>query len=100
MSDLPDGAPNIRQPMADVTAAFIEQNTLKDEEASLILAIAQSHDRAAFTQLFDRYAPKVKAFALRLGADSAAAEEVVQEVMMKKESGKMKKHLMIGRKKT
>ena len=82
MSDSSDWLPNIRQPSADATAADVEQNDLKDEEAHLISAVAQSHDREAFTKLFGRYAPKVKAFALRLGADSSAAEEVVQEVMI------------------
>ena len=82
MSDLPDREPNFRQPLIDATEIYVEQNALRDEEALLMTAIARSHDRDAFTEIFGRYAPKVKAFALRLGADSAAAEEVVQEVMI------------------
>jgi RNA polymerase sigma-70 factor (ECF subfamily) len=82
MPDPSNEVPNFRQPLANIATADIEQSALKDEEASLISAIAQSRDRAAFTELFGRYAPKVKSFALHLGADSAAAEEVVQEVMI------------------
>lgn len=48
--------------------------------AAQILAIAQRGDRSAFTLLFVRFAPKVKAFLIRRGA--AAPEELTQEVML------------------
>lgn len=51
-----------------------------DEAAACILAIAQHADRSAFTVLFARYAPRIKAFLVRRGV--AAAEEVTQEVML------------------
>ena len=50
-------------------------------DAELIGAIAGG-DRQAFVALFDRYAPRLKAFALRGGAGPADAEEVVQDVMV------------------
>ncbi|WP_374443376.1 sigma-70 family RNA polymerase sigma factor [Stella sp.] len=52
------------------------------ELASLVQRVARDRDRAAFAQLFDHLMPRVKAYALRLGADGAAAEEVAQEVML------------------
>jgi RNA polymerase sigma factor (sigma-70 family) len=47
----------------------------------LIGRIAQ-RDRAAFVALFGHFAPRVKAYLRRLGADDASAEELVQEVML------------------
>jgi RNA polymerase sigma factor (sigma-70 family) len=49
--------------------------------AGLVARIAQG-DRAAFTRLFAYYAPRVKAYLLRLGLEAAQAEEVAQEVMI------------------
>lgn len=44
--------------------------------------IASRRDRAAFRELFDWYAPRVKGFLMRLGAEPAAAEELTQDVMV------------------
>ena len=48
----------------------------------LIEAIAASQDKAAFRQLFDHFAPRLKSYLLRLGADLATAEDVAQEAMV------------------
>lgn len=48
----------------------------------LVSAIAVGRDRAAFAELFRRYAPKIESYALRNGAGRSAAEELVQEVML------------------
>lgn len=50
--------------------------------ASHILAIAERADRSAFTLLFTRYAPRIKAVLIRRGAAPAAAEELAQEAML------------------
>jgi len=50
--------------------------------AGLIEAVALRQDRAAFTRVFAYYGPRVKAYLLRLGLESAQAEEVAQEVMV------------------
>ena len=51
-------------------------------EARLMRAVAQNQDRVAFAELYERYAPKIKSFVLRLGADGMTADEVVQESMI------------------
>ena len=60
--------------------------TLGDAErirfADLLVAVAQRQDRDAFAELFAYYAPRVKSYLLRLGADSALAEEIAQDVMV------------------
>ena len=53
-----------------------------DEAADLIEAIATRQDRAAFASLFRHFAPRVKAFIMRGGADAEAAQEVAQEALI------------------
>jgi RNA polymerase sigma-70 factor (ECF subfamily) len=53
-----------------------------DDHAALIQAIAQRRDRAAFAALFRFFAPRVKAWMLRGGANPVAAEELAQETML------------------
>ncbi|WP_327787032.1 sigma-70 family RNA polymerase sigma factor [Rhabdonatronobacter sediminivivens] len=43
--------------------------------------VAASQDAAAFARLFAHFAPRVKAFLMKSGADEAMAEECAQDVM-------------------
>ncbi len=56
----------------------------EEEQARIadLLAVARRRDREAFGRLFDHYAPRVKAYLRRLGADPQQAEELTQEVML------------------
>lgn len=54
----------------------------KHAQAQLVLAVARHRDRPSFDQLFQHYAPRVKAYFLRLGADNGLAEELMQDVML------------------
>ncbi|MGE0746776.1 MAG: sigma-70 family RNA polymerase sigma factor [Rhodospirillales bacterium] len=49
---------------------------------ALIEAVALQRDRAAFAALFRRFAPRLKAFAVRGGMAPADADAVVQETML------------------
>jgi RNA polymerase sigma-70 factor, ECF subfamily len=61
----------------------IESNRLPAAGDVLLLQrIASSRDRAAFAQLFDSYAPRVKSFMMRKGANPDQAEDLVQETMI------------------
>ena len=53
-----------------------------DARAEAVLAIARHGDRAAFARLFEYFAPRVKAYLMRLGADDGAAEDLMQDVML------------------
>lgn len=70
-------------PVSDVsrTPASTVQPAL-DDSAELIEAVAQRRDRDAFAELFRRFAPRVKAFVMRSGADPDMAQEVAQETMV------------------
>ncbi|MBB4211213.1 hypothetical protein CCR85_08670 [Rhodothalassium salexigens] len=49
---------------------------------AMMVAIAQERDRAAFARLFAHFAPKLKAYGMRAGADPHTAEEIAQEAMV------------------
>jgi RNA polymerase sigma-70 factor (ECF subfamily) len=53
-----------------------------EEHAQAVQAIARHADRQAFARLFQFFAPRVKAYLMRLGADDAAAEDLMQDVML------------------
>ena len=50
--------------------------------ADLVERVANARDRAAFLELFDHYAPKLKGFYRRRGLGDAQAEDLVQDVMV------------------
>jgi RNA polymerase sigma-70 factor (ECF subfamily) len=51
------------------------------EWVACITAIAKDEDQAAFARLFRHFAPRVKAFLMKSGADESLAEECMQDVM-------------------
>jgi len=53
-----------------------------DPWAGLVLRVRDARDRAAFAALFGHFAPRVKAFLMKSGADAALAEECAQDVMV------------------
>lgn len=53
-----------------------------EELAALVRAVAVDRSRAAFTELFDFFAPRIKAYLMRLGASDTQAEELTQDVML------------------
>jgi RNA polymerase sigma-70 factor (ECF subfamily) len=48
----------------------------------LVQRVARNLDRAAFAELFDAFAPRVKTFIIRKGASPDLAEDLVQETMI------------------
>ncbi|MGO4736821.1 sigma-70 family RNA polymerase sigma factor [Bosea sp. 2KB_26] len=49
---------------------------------ALIAAIARSGDRAAFAELFDHFAPRVKGILMKAGAPADLAEDMAQETLL------------------
>jgi RNA polymerase sigma-70 factor (ECF subfamily) len=54
----------------------------RDVWAERLAAIASRQDRTAFAELFNHFAPRVKAFMRRNGATDQQAEEIAQETML------------------
>lgn len=48
----------------------------------LLQRIADQHDPEAFRVLFESFAPRVKSYMMRQGADPATAEELAQETLL------------------
>jgi RNA polymerase sigma-70 factor (ECF subfamily) len=66
------------------TASAGETLSLAERErhCDLLNAVARHEDRAAYGELFSYYAPRLKSYVMRLGADASLAEEVAQDVMV------------------
>jgi RNA polymerase sigma-70 factor, ECF subfamily len=54
----------------------------REHFADLLVLVATRQDRTAYAELFSYYAPRVKSYLMRLGADNAQAEEIAQDVMV------------------
>jgi RNA polymerase sigma-70 factor (ECF subfamily) len=52
------------------------------DAAACLVAVGRERDKQAFARLFRHYAPRLKAYMRRLGADDVQAEEVAQEAMV------------------
>lgn len=69
--------------LAERTIAMNDSQALSGEQLSeLVTAVAQTRDRGAFARLFAYFAPRLKAFMMKKGADPATAEDLVQETMI------------------
>ncbi|MEM9579757.1 MAG: sigma-70 family RNA polymerase sigma factor [Pseudomonadota bacterium] len=53
----------------------------KEDWIAQIIAIRDKQDQRAFAEVFSHFAPRVKSFLMKGGADAALAEECTQEVM-------------------
>jgi RNA polymerase sigma factor (sigma-70 family) len=51
--------------------------------ADLLKQVGRDHDKVAFADLFDYFAPRLKNYLRRLGSTETEAEELVQETMLK-----------------
>ncbi|MGV6804662.1 MAG: sigma-70 family RNA polymerase sigma factor [Ruegeria sp.] len=54
---------------------------IRCEWVAHVKRIRESQDQSAFAELFQHFAPRVKAFLIRSGSDATLAEECAQEVM-------------------
>lgn len=69
------------KPRMDNPSEPQQRSATDDHAARLLERIGQHSDRAAFQKLFQDYAPKIKAYAFKVGMHEAA-DELVQEVMI------------------
>ena len=62
--------------------AMGEERAEVTDFSRLIVAVAVGRDRAAFKALFDHFAPRVKTYLMRAGANAAQADELAQETLL------------------
>jgi RNA polymerase sigma-70 factor (ECF subfamily) len=58
-----------------------DPNTDTERMTALLARLAREPDRKAFAELYVFYAPRIRTYLRRLGADPAAAEDLAQEAM-------------------
>ncbi|WP_415903316.1 sigma-70 family RNA polymerase sigma factor [Neptuniibacter sp. QD29_5] len=59
----------------------IPQPEATQDWSSLLMSLGESKDKTLFVQLFKHFAPKIKAYIIRLGLVESTAEELMQETM-------------------
>lgn len=60
-----------------------EAEPVAEELTGLLASVGKDRDREAFAALFSYFAPRLKNFYLRRGADSGLAEDLAQETMLR-----------------
>ena len=66
------------------TIAEVPDSTPSPEHlAELLASVAADRNRSSFEQLFEHFAPRLKSYMMRLGADAVLAEDLAQETMVK-----------------
>jgi len=81
----------VSKPSANATCGRREQSMVNsdadvfsvDNLVDCLLAVGAQQDRRAFRVLFDHFAPRVKAYIVKLGCTHQQAEELTQETMAK-----------------
>ena len=59
----------------------ILEETKSHDWEKLLLMVSETKDRVAFRHLFNHFAPRIKSFLMKAGADPTMAEECSQEAM-------------------
>lgn len=59
----------------------VQADRMETDWAALVQRVRDHQDKAAFAALFRHFAPRVKAFLMKSGADATMAEECAQDVM-------------------
>lgn len=70
------------KPRSRVFAVTVSPASRTVEMTDLLVLIARHRDKQAFATLFQYYAPRVKSYLLRQGADEGTAEELAQEALL------------------
>lgn len=90
-----DTYPSIGGPLAPENKAEEARKAQRDMWTARLSLLAETSDRTHFTELFRYFAPRIKAYLVRLGLTDARADEVAQDAMT---AVWKKAHLFDGRK--
>lgn len=80
--DSPSSVKRLRVMPREESGPVSQSNTDFSQQTTWMLAVRDNRDRAAFSALFDHFAPRLKGFIIRSGASAHQAEEIVQDVML------------------
>jgi RNA polymerase sigma factor (sigma-70 family) len=77
-----ESAPLVCGPPDDKESVVVtDGNAAQGEWVEQMQRLARDQDEGAFAELFDHFAPRVKAFLMKSGASASLAEECAQDVM-------------------
>lgn len=76
------GSPRVRFAKGIAKAVAEPTERTYSEQTQWMLAVRDQRDRTAFVRLFDFYAPRIKAMAMRTGMRADQAEDIVQDVLL------------------
>lgn len=68
--------------MSETTVTPVTDSMAADKATMLVQRVADVRDKQALAELFGLYGPRVKSMMLKLGADNALAEDLVQETFI------------------
>jgi RNA polymerase sigma factor (sigma-70 family) len=75
--------PRMRRLLVASWGRMTQAETLEPARLNaLVLEVAGNRDRGAFETLFTHFAPRIKAYLLKLGAGSGLADDLAQEAML------------------
>lgn len=75
--------PSVRMVPLDRPVTVADLVADNDSLEAMLEAVAERRDIKAFLVLFQHFAPRIKAYLRRQGADAAVADDLAQEVMLK-----------------
>ena len=81
-ADLPRFSLPPSQPAMSVVETGKRDETARRQLTDCVVAIAETGSQAAFATLFRHFAPRVKAYLIRLGVPAAQAEDIAQETLL------------------
>ncbi|MES9991939.1 MAG: sigma-70 family RNA polymerase sigma factor [Candidatus Thiodiazotropha sp.] len=64
------------------TESEIVPEVALNEAVDWLLSVAENRDRYAFERLYGYFAPRIKGYMIRQGADEASADDLAQETMV------------------
>lgn len=73
--------PRLAPRVGEFRRAAVDERVTSESEEQLLLRVAAG-DRAAFANVFNAYARRVKSYLIRLGASPAIAEDLAQDAMV------------------
>lgn len=76
------GAPAVGWSCVEWEQSILGENVVAAAMTGLLAAVAESRDPQAFSRLFQFYAPRIKTYLCKLGAEHGMAEELAQEAML------------------
>ena len=71
----------VRYSKGSVVPRFVPATEAETDWSGLMIRVRDGQDKTAFAMLFRHFAPRIKAFLMKSGANAALAEECAQDVM-------------------